>query len=408
VAIAAALGCGGAVFFAIVIVTVLTSVGPVQQFSTPVAAAAKTSAPVSTADIRRPAVIGHRGASAYRPEHTLAGYDLAIRLGADYIEADLVPTRDGVLVARHENELSQTTDVSRHPEFANRRRTARIEGQPFAGWFAEDFTLAELKTLRAVERDPRRRPASATYDGLYQVPTLQEMIDLARTDSARFHRTIGLYLETKTPAYFTAIHLAPEPILAATLHHNHLDHAGAPVFLESFEAASLRLLRALVRVPLIQLISGPADQRTSPAALDAARAHADGIGVERVRLASDLAGRSPALGTGLVAVAHRLGLVVHVYTFADDTVPAALPPGYTRSSDLPTLAAPLAEYRAYFALGVDGVFSDNPEVAAQARASLPTPTTELRPTGPAKTNGPASTNGATRTERPAPRLGLAS
>jgi glycerophosphoryl diester phosphodiesterase len=391
VAVATALGSSAIIFCAIVMVTVLTSAGP-SQSATPVAATLQASAPASAASVRQPVVIGHRGASAYRPEHTLAGYDLAIRLGADYIEADLVPTRDGVLVARHENELSETTDVAQHPEFANRRRTARIEGQALTGWFTEDFTLAELKTLRAVERDPRRRPASATYNGLYQVPTLQEMIDLARTDSAHFHRTIGLYLETKTPAYFTAIHLAPEPILAATLRHNHLDHAGAPVFLESFETASLRLLHGLVRVPLIQLISGPADQRTSPAALDAVRVYADGIGIDRVRLAPDLTNRSVTLATSLVAAAHRHRLLVHVFTFSDDTVPASLPPGYARPTDLPTLAAPLAEYRAYFTLGVDGVFSDNPEVAAQARDSLPTPVARLRPTGPL------------RIEKPAPRL----
>jgi len=285
-------------------------------------------------------VIGHRGAASYRPEHTLDGYALAIQQGADYIEPDLVPTKDGVLVARHENRLSLTTDVAAHPEFATMRTTKRINGQKVTDWFTEDFTLAQLKTLRARERDPKLRPESAAFDGLDDIPTLEEIIKLARDAGAQRHRPVGLYLEAKLPAYFSALGLDPVPLLLATLHRTGLDRAGSPVFVESFEAASLRELHTLAPgVAEVQLYwpSGPAPDA---AGLAAAREYAIGIGVDRSMLS----------GT-LVESAHTTGLCVHAYTYG--------------STDT------LADYQAVFALGVDGVFTDNPDRAITARDSTP-------------------------------------
>src|SRR5688572_15093190 len=197
-------------------------------------------------------VIGHRGASGYRPEHTLAAYELAIALGADFIEPDLVSTRDGVLVARHENEISGTTDVADHPEFASRRTTKVIDGVSFTGWFTEDFTLAELKTLRAVERLPAVRQRNTLYNGLFEVPTFQEVIDLARRTS-RGGRTVGIYPETKHPTYFQGIGLPLEEPLAAALQRNGLNSKNAAVFVQSFEVANLRKLQNLTHARLIQL-----------------------------------------------------------------------------------------------------------------------------------------------------------
>ncbi|GAB3952581.1 hypothetical protein GCM10027614_56460 [Micromonospora vulcania] len=202
----------------------------------------------------RPIVIGHRGASGYRPEHTLEAYRLAIRMGADYIEPDLVSTSDGVLVARHENEISGTTDVAARPEFADRRATKTIDGVAATGWFTEDFTLAELKTLRAQERLSQVRVANTVYDGRFEVPTLQEIIDLARTEGRARGRTIGIYPETKHPSYFTSIGLPLEEPLLQVLRQNELDHRNAPVFIQSFETANLRRLRQLTDVNLIQLL----------------------------------------------------------------------------------------------------------------------------------------------------------
>ena len=180
-------------------------------------------------------VIGHRGASGYRPEHTLASYDLAINLGADFIEPDLVSTKDGVLIARHENEISETTDVANHPEFADRRTTKVIDGVSVTGWFTEDFTLAEIKTLRAKERLPFR---DQCFNGLYQVPTFQEVIDLAKQKSV--DRIIGIYPETKHPTYFDSIGLSLEEPLLQILTENGYKGPNAPVFIQSFETANLQ------------------------------------------------------------------------------------------------------------------------------------------------------------------------
>ncbi|HEX4690610.1 MAG TPA: glycerophosphodiester phosphodiesterase family protein [Solirubrobacteraceae bacterium] len=278
-------------------------------------------------------VIAHRGASAYRPEHTLAAYELAIAMGADFIEPDLVATRDGELVARHENDITQTTDVASRPEFAGRRATRTIDGREHDGWFTEDFTLAELRTLRATERIPDVRPANAAFDGRFTVPTLQEVIDLAR------RAQVGIYPETKHPAYFRSLGLALEDPLAAALTRNHLDRPDAPVFLQSFDPDSLRRLAALVDAPRVQLTAP-----SLPAlALEDVAGYAQAIGPEKSQVSPALAGD-----------AHRAGLLVHAWVF--------------RPEDADTEA----ELRRFMELGVDGVFADHPDTAVAVREAWAT------------------------------------
>ena len=334
---------------------------------------------------RRPAVaplvIAHRGASGYRPEHTLEAYRLAIRMGADFIEPDLVSTRDGVLVARHENEISGTTNVASQPQFASRRVTKAIDGVPVSGWFTEDFTLAELKTLRAVERLPAVRPQNTVFDGRFQVPTLQEIIDLAVAESRRLHRTIGLYPETKHPSYFASIGLSLEEPLVRTLHRNGLRHRHDAVFIQSFETANLRRLSRMTELPLVQLIdaagrpydfTAAGDQRTyadlvKRAGLKEISRYADGIGTNKnVLIPRDADGRLTA-PTTVVRDAHAAGLLVHAWTFRAENqfLPADLRIGadpYARG-DITT------EYELFLQLGLDGVFSDQPDTAVAARAA---------------------------------------
>ncbi len=219
--------------------------------------AAGISAPGTASDSEpnaEPLVIAHRGASGYRPEHTLAAYELGARMGADYVEPDLVSTKDGVLVARHENEISTTTDVATRPEFASRQTTKTIDGVPLTGWFTEDFTLAELKTLRAVERIPALRPRNTVYNGFYEVPTLQEVIDLTERLSKELGREIGIYPETKHPTYFDSIGLSLEEPLVRVLRRNGLNAKDAKVFVQSFETGNLKELDPQLRVPLVQLL----------------------------------------------------------------------------------------------------------------------------------------------------------
>ncbi len=240
-----------------------------------------------------PIVIGHRGASGLRPEHTLAAYELAIAQGADYIEPDLVATKDGVLVARHENEISGTTDVAERPEFSDRKTTKVIDGATITGWFTEDFTLAELKTLRAKERIPDLRPGNTAFNGQFEIPTLQEVIDLAQRKSAELGRTIGIYPETKHPSYFDSIGLSLEEPLVETLNQNGYIGLNAPVFIQSFEVGNLQQLNQLTDVPLVQLFGGATDQPydfvlqgdtrtygdlTQPNALATIASYANGIG----------------------------------------------------------------------------------------------------------------------------------
>jgi len=325
-----------------------------------------------------PIIIAHRGASGHRPEHTLAAYELAIAMGADYIEPDLVSTSDGVLVARHENEISSTTDVADRPEFADRQTTKVIDGNEVTGWFTEDFTLAELKTLRARERLPDLRVDNTAFDGLFEIPTLQEVIDLAR------QAEVGIYPETKHPTYFDSIGLSLEEPLVETLHRNRYRGRRAPVFIQSFETANLRELNEMTKLPLVQLLSSSGqpydltvagDDRTyadlaTPEGLREIATYADGIGPSKDMIIPVGDDGSLLEPTSLVDDAHAEDLLVHPYTFRNENefLPTDFQAGDPTSAVFPAATgdAP-AEYRRYFDLGVDGLFSDYPDTAVGAR-----------------------------------------
>jgi glycerophosphoryl diester phosphodiesterase len=314
-------------------------------------------------------VIAHRGASGERPEHTLAAYTLAIEQGADFIEPDLVLTRDGVLIARHENEISETTDVSAKPEFADRKTTRTIDGQKMTGWFTEDFTLAELKTLRAKERLPQLRKANMAYDGHYEVPTFDEILELAKA------RGVGVYPETKHPSYFASIGLPHEaPLLALLESYGHTEKT-APVFIQSFEVGNLQALRAKTRVRLIQLIDekgSPADradltypQMATPGGLKAISAYADGIGPNKALVIPRTLLGKIGEPTSLVAEAHKVGLAVHPWTFRRENY--FLPLAQKSGVDPRGIGDVKSEISAFITAGVDGVFSDNVTEALSAR-----------------------------------------
>ncbi|MGN6374148.1 MAG: glycerophosphodiester phosphodiesterase [Sphingomonas sp.] len=316
-----------------------------------------------------PIVIAHRGASGLRPEHTLASYQLAIEQGADVIEPDLVPTRDGVLVARHENDIADTTDVAAHPEFADRRQTKTIDGKAITGWFVEDFSLAELKTLRAKERLPLLRPQNCAFDGQFEVPTLDEIIGLAERETAARGRTIAIYPETKHPTYFASIGLGTDAPLVAALDGAGWSGPDAPVFIQSFEVANLRRLSGMTGVRLIQLLDkdgAPADgakasyaEMISPAGLAEIARYAWGIGPARAMVRD---GRRPP--TSLVADAHAAGLRVHPWTYRAENY--FLPRGYRKGIN-PRGHGRLAEEIAdHLALGIDGLFTDFPAIGVEA------------------------------------------
>ncbi len=322
-------------------------------------------------------VIAHRGSSGELPEHTLAAYARAIEQGADYIEPDLVMTRDGVLVARHENEISGTTDVAAHPEFAARRTTRTIDGVPVSGWFTEDFTLAELKTLRARERLPQLRPASAKHDGEFAIPTFREILDLV----AKAKRRVGLYPEIKHGSYFASAGLAIEPVLIALLAGYGYADATDPVFIQSFEVGNLQALRKVTKLRLVQLIGdsgGPADRLNlsyrsmiTPEGLKTVAAYADAVGVAKALMVPRGADGRSATPTGPVAHAHAAGLKVHAWTFRPENY--FLPGELRRGSDPAGHGDMAAEVRAFAALGVDGVFSDFPGLAVAAMRSNAAP-----------------------------------
>ncbi|GAO77318.1 MULTISPECIES: glycerophosphodiester phosphodiesterase [unclassified Sphingopyxis] len=325
-----------------------------------------------TLDGQPPIVIAHRGASGERPEHTLASYRLAIDLGADYIEPDLVLTKDGVLVARHENEISETTDVAAHPEFAGRKATKTIDGQQVAGWFTEDFTLAELKTLRARERLPKLR--STEYDGQFEIPTFEEILTLLAEVNKGRKTPVGVYPETKHPSYFVSIGLPHEAPLLAMLDRFGYRGRAAHVFIQSFEVGNLMDLRAKSDLPLIQLMDaegGPADRpgtsyaaMTSPEGLKMIAAYADGIGPNKAMVIPRGALGRLGTPTSLVHDAHAAKLKVHPWTFRRENY--FLPLG-DKGGVNPAGHGDLAgEIAAYLATGIDGLFSDNPREAVVA------------------------------------------
>lgn len=323
-------------------------------------------------------VVGHRGASGYRPEHTLAAYETAIAQCADYIEPDVVSTQDGVLVARHENEISGTTDVADHPEFADRRTTKTIDGTAVTGWFTEDFTLAELRTLRAKERLPQVRPQNTAFDGLYQVPTLDEVLDLARHSRTCDGAPVGVYPETKHPTYFDSVGLSLEGPLVRELRRNGFDHRHAPVIIQSFEVGNLRELNRLTDVPLAQLVSSSgapydleaagdprtyADLVTRDGLREIAR-YADGIGAEKDVLIPRNADGTLGRPTAVLRDAHRVGLDVHAWTFRREN--QFLPAEFRSSSDPDEVGDLVGEIRVFLDAGLDGLFSDNPDLGARA------------------------------------------
>lgn len=342
---------------------------------------ARSAEPSMSDTSRKVLVIAHRGASALRPEHTLAAYAKAIEDGADAIEPDLVSSKDGLLVARHENEIGGTTDVADHPEFAARKTRKSIDGEKVDGWFTEDFTLAELKTLRARERLPQLR--STAYDGQFQIATLEEIIALVSTESAKRGRVIGLVPEIKHPTYFAGLGLAMEDrLLAALAAHDYT--RTAPVMIQSFETSNLRVLRdklggAHPNIELLQLLGGkderPFDavagkQRTTygdmmkPDGLRRIAVYADAIGpsTKTVGLRIDATGPRSAL----VDAAHEEGLKVVVYTFRPENHfhdPAFKDAGGAAARNE---TGSVQEMRSFIAAGIDALFTDDPALGRRA------------------------------------------
>ena len=361
-----------------------------------------TKSPYPTLSGGKPMVIGHRGASGYLPEHTLASYKKAIEMGADFIEPDLVVTKDGELVARHEPNITATTDVSTRPEFANRKTTRKVDGVAETGWFVTDFTLAELRTLYAKQANPVR---DQSFNKQFQIPTFREILDLAKTESARTGRTIGVYPETKHPTYHVEAGLPIEPRLLKMLAEYGYTSKSAPVIIQSFEVANLKELRKQTGVRLVQLIDGDGvdakgnvtlvapfdkpydfalrkDPRNfpdlmTPAGLAEVKTYADGIGPWKPYLQSaaqvmgadgkpkDLNGDGKITDadrvllppTEVIKNAHAAGLFVHAFTFRNEK--ELLVSDYK--------ADPKAEYKRFYELGVDALFSDFPDTAVAAR-----------------------------------------
>ncbi|MCZ4118346.1 glycerophosphodiester phosphodiesterase [Streptomyces sp. H39-S7] len=364
---AAALGAGGAVF------------------ALPGAAeAAGTSAGRGghgSSKLPVPTVIGHRGASGYRPEHTIGSYQYALDIGADVIEQDVVPTKDGHLVCRHEPEIGGTTDVSQHPGFASRRTTKTIDGTATTGWFTEDFTLAELKTLRAVERLPANRQRNTLYDGRWEIPTFEEVLQWADEQGRKRGRPVWLHTETKHPTYFRKLDLGLEERLARLLRRYGRDRRDSPQFLQSFEPSSLQRLGSLgAGAPKVFLLSGPTsrpydfveagDPRTvadlvTPAGLRWIARFARGIGPTLTLIIPlDAAGK---LGTPttLVRDAHAAGLILHPYTMRNENT--FLPVDFRKGTDPNAYGDSFGAFRTYFEQGIDGIFSDNADTALLAR-----------------------------------------
>lgn len=322
-----------------------------------------------------PAVVAHRGASGHRPEHTLEAYRTAIRMGADDIELDLVITGDGVLVARHDCEISTTTDVADRPELAHRRTTKVVDGVEHTGWFVEDLTLCELKTLATRERMPGTRPGNTAYDGAEGVPTFNEVLAMVGAESVRRGRTVGVMVELKHAAYFDSLGLPLEVPLLADLARHGLDHPWARVTLMSFETTVLRRLAPQTRLPVVQLLDHPhlrpadlvavGDPRTyadlaTPEGLDWLDEYADGIGPHRSLVLPRDARDRLGPPSSLVGEAHQRWLTVHVWTLRMEN---RFLPRDLRLGAAPDAPGDMAgEVRAFLDAGVDGLITDHPEV----------------------------------------------
>jgi glycerophosphoryl diester phosphodiesterase len=334
-----------------------------------IAAAAASAATPALAQPRKkkPLVIAHRGASGLRPEHTAMAYLLAIDQGADFIEPDLVMSKDGALLIRHENEIGGTTDVGRRPEFAVRKTVKVVDGQKVEGWFAEDFTLAELKSLRARERLPQVRPGSAAFDGREPMLTFQEIIDLARAASRRTGRTIGVYPEMKHPTFLKSVGLDIETALLNALNDNGLNAKDAPVFVQCFEAGALRSIRPRCKARQVFLTSGDTPESKAmltPDGLKEVRSFADGLGPTYTLVIPQ---SREALGpaTSLVRDAHAAGHDVHPWTVRAEN--RFLPRSLQKGTDPNAMGDPGPLYAALFEAGIDGLFSDFPGLAVAAR-----------------------------------------
>jgi glycerophosphoryl diester phosphodiesterase len=327
---------------------------------------------MSVTSNKYPIIIGHRGACGYRPEHTLASYDLAIQMGANYVEPDVVSTKDGILIVRHENNIAETTDVSTRSEFANLKTTKVIDGKEVTGWFTEDFNLTAIKTLGAKERLSFR---NHSFDGQFAIPTLQEVIDLAKRKSAEIGRTIGIYPETKHPTYFQSINLALEAPLVAILKANGYTNSDAPVFIQSFEVENLKQLSQMTDLRLVQLL-GEGDTQpydfvvkrdsrnyanlTATEELAKIAEYANGIGPYKRLIVPFDQDKKLQPATFLIDDAHATGLVVHAWTFRNED--QYLAPDYKGN--------PNAEYEQFFQLGIDGVFTDFPDRAVTVRNTM--------------------------------------
>jgi glycerophosphoryl diester phosphodiesterase len=384
----------------------LLIIGTVPGLAAGAARGAKAEA--KTLDGKPPLVIAHRGASGYLPEHTLEAYRLAIKLGADVIEPDCISTKDGVLIARHDPNLATSTDVASRPKFADRRRVDwPVDGEKQTGWFAHDFTLAEIKTLGAMITDPERPQEN---NGKFRIATLQEIIGLAKSESARIGRAVHIYPETKNPSYHRDLGLPLEDKLIAALDAAGWNSRSAPVFVQSFEPSSLREMRSKgLKTRMVQLVDGddidlktgeityapPFDRpydwaktgdarlfadMVTPAGLAEIKTYADGIGVWKPYIVPvkgsvdasgtlmdlngdgkvDLRDAATQAPTALVADAHRLGLFVHVFTFRNEK----------RQLALSYQGDPQAEYLLLYRLGADGLFSEFPDTALNARKNF--------------------------------------
>ncbi|MGW3496718.1 glycerophosphodiester phosphodiesterase [Streptomyces sp. NPDC001020] len=333
------------------------------------------------ADLPVPTIVGHRGASGYRPEHTFGSYNLALDMGADIVEAgDLVPTKDGHLVCRHEPEIGGTTDVADHPEFADRKTTKVLDGVSTTGWFTEDFTLAELKTLRAIERIPAARQRNTVYNGRWEIPTFEEVLQWQDEQTRKRGKQVWVYPETKHPTYFRKLGLGLEERLAKILRKHGKDKKKSPVIIQSFEPSSIQRLNALVDNPLVVLLSSAGERPWDFVEAGDPRRVADLVTRQGLKeIASYAQGIGPTLDlvipkdaqgnlttpTTLVADAHAAGLILHPYTMRNENT--FLPANFRKGTDPAAYGDVFGAFRTYFATGIDGVFTDNADTGVLAR-----------------------------------------